>query len=288
MKVLRYLLCTLPLVLLLCGNISHAQDAKPAAQPATAIDGVTGMKLWLKADAGVTADAQHAVSKWADQSGAGNDARAVGIEQPHCVPDAINGKPALRFDGENDNLTLGERYLFAPTGGITLLAVMKSTVEKNIPTVLSFGWAPRGYYSFQYDRKKLGVWAVPLAETAQGGAASVEHQSADAAVIYTGIIRFGASCILRLNGQKVRETSARFIPKLGAEDIAAKPLRNAGMPEKGGGGPVSIGMQSKVLDATRSFGGDIAELIWFDRGLSDDECKSVEKYLSAKYGIALQ
>ncbi|NOK58821.1 MAG: hypothetical protein GFH27_549301n151 [Chloroflexi bacterium AL-W] len=61
--------------------------------------------LWLKADAGVTLDGA-AVISWADQSGNGRDAsQSTGAHQPTLVPNALNGLPALRFDGVEDFLT---------------------------------------------------------------------------------------------------------------------------------------------------------------------------------------
>ncbi|HEY3378341.1 MAG TPA: hypothetical protein VGL77_12685 [Armatimonadota bacterium] len=52
-------------------------------------------------------------------------------------------------------------------------------------------------------------------------------------------------------------------------------------------GPVSLGMQAKSITTDRSLQGEIAELLWFNEGLSDTWCAQVEKYLSQKYSIAL-
>ena len=58
-----------------------------------------GLHLWLKADAGVTLNGS-TVSKWADQSGNGNDAIQLALpRQPLLVKDGLNGKPTIRFDG---------------------------------------------------------------------------------------------------------------------------------------------------------------------------------------------
>ena len=61
---------------------------------------VSGLKLWLRADAGVPSGWG---DYWADQSGQGNHAvQSVGVALPRLVSDVVNGLPVLRFDGAND------------------------------------------------------------------------------------------------------------------------------------------------------------------------------------------
>src|SRR3954464_9443177 len=76
-----------------------------AAPTAHAQPPSSGLKLWLKADAGVTL-AGSAVAQWNDQSGNNaNASQAVAAQQPAFIASAVNGKPALKFDGSNDFLT---------------------------------------------------------------------------------------------------------------------------------------------------------------------------------------
>lgn len=60
-----------------------------AAAPVT-----SDLALWLEADQGLAPDG----STWADQSGNGHDATALG-SAPTVVPGAINGLPAVQFSG---------------------------------------------------------------------------------------------------------------------------------------------------------------------------------------------
>jgi hypothetical protein len=58
-----------------------------------------GSVVWLRADVGVTGDRDN-VASWADQSGNGNNATMTNTSrQPSLVPRAINGQPAIHFDG---------------------------------------------------------------------------------------------------------------------------------------------------------------------------------------------
>lgn len=64
------------------------------------------LRFWVKADAGITLNGS-TVSSWADQSGNSlvlNEANAT--KQPTFVSNFINGKPALQFDGSNDEMSL--------------------------------------------------------------------------------------------------------------------------------------------------------------------------------------
>jgi hypothetical protein len=59
----------------------------------------TGLRLWLRADAGVPTGYGDI---WEDQSGSGNHATQTnGTAIPRVLPDASNGLPALRFDGND-------------------------------------------------------------------------------------------------------------------------------------------------------------------------------------------
>jgi hypothetical protein len=73
---------------------------------------IDGLQLWLKADAGVTLNGSN-VSKWADQSGNGNEAiQPDSPHQPLLVKDGLNGKPTIRFDGLDDRLGLtGSKHM---------------------------------------------------------------------------------------------------------------------------------------------------------------------------------
>src|SRR5262245_24839304 len=65
------------------------------------------LRLWLRADQGVTTDGSGNVTAWADQSGNGNNATSSGVMTPTFVANSsINNGPAVRFDGLNDVMTI--------------------------------------------------------------------------------------------------------------------------------------------------------------------------------------
>jgi hypothetical protein len=69
-----------------------------------------GLRLWLRADAGIATSAGDHVVHWQDQSGQGNHAaQTVGVSIPRLVPNALAALPVLRFDGAGDFLRLTNR-----------------------------------------------------------------------------------------------------------------------------------------------------------------------------------
>lgn len=72
------------------------------------LQGSDSLTVWLRANSGISnATNGVAVPSWSDQSGNDNDAaQATATSQPLFIENAINGLPALWFDGSNDALTL--------------------------------------------------------------------------------------------------------------------------------------------------------------------------------------
>jgi chitobiase/beta-hexosaminidase-like protein len=77
---------------------------------------VAGLKLWVRADAGVAGNAGARTDRWADQSGLANDlVQTEVISRPLVVPSVGAGLPALRFDGSDDWLGFTTRITNART-----------------------------------------------------------------------------------------------------------------------------------------------------------------------------
>jgi len=71
--------------------------------------------VWLRGDLGVTV-VSGAVSSWADRSGRGNNvSQSTSTKRPAYVENAVNGLPALSFDGVDDHLTGTLAAVFAGT-----------------------------------------------------------------------------------------------------------------------------------------------------------------------------
>ena len=123
------------------GNFSFtatAEDNKLATRESTAVTrtvaagaapvlGVTSnLQLWLKADKGVKKGPGDSIISWDDQSGKANHATAVDEgTAPILAATAINGLPALRFDGTDDALQVADSDSISIIGDITSFFVTK-------------------------------------------------------------------------------------------------------------------------------------------------------------------
>lgn len=111
--------------------ITYVQSKSSAPPPFSPTD-IAGLKLWLKADAGVTLNGS-TVSQWDDQSGNGNHAsQSTASYQPTFVANQLNGKPVLRFDGSNDFLN---GILIESSTKIAIFCVAKISSYDNIDRI---------------------------------------------------------------------------------------------------------------------------------------------------------
>lgn len=69
---------------------------------------ISGLMLWLKADAIVGLSDGDPVSTWEDSSTANNDfAQSTALQKPTYQTNELNSLPIVRFDGGNDSLVSG-------------------------------------------------------------------------------------------------------------------------------------------------------------------------------------
>jgi hypothetical protein len=81
------------------GEAGAGEAGAPAASFSP--DQLPGLALWLDASIGITANAAHAISGWADRSAHHNDAAQItAANQPVLVNEVINGRPAIHFNGQ--------------------------------------------------------------------------------------------------------------------------------------------------------------------------------------------
>jgi len=94
--------------------------------------------LWLKADAGLLQSGTNIpIGLWADQSGNGNDAsQSSGGIQPIWIPNVIQDRPVIRFNGTNDYLNL-PNILAGATGAEAFVVLKAST---NMPGKTATLW----------------------------------------------------------------------------------------------------------------------------------------------------
>lgn len=225
---------------------------------------LANLKLWLKADAGVTLNGSN-VSLWSDQSGSGNNAsQGVAINQPTYVTNQLNGNPILRFDG-NDYLSCGD-VLDLGTHGYSMFVVYNKTsgVNANIVGKTKFDGIPG-----EYSLGSLGVtdYSSYLNVGITPHASGTFNQSN---FLYSTIIVYREAGFNQTNKIYANGTIKGQI----TTNYAVNSLNIATT--------FTVG-----ATATPAFylNGDIAEIIYYDTNLDGTKQATIENYLKAKYGL---
>jgi hypothetical protein len=222
-----------------------------------------GLQLWLRADVGVKGSGS-SVSAWSDQSFCGNHAvQPVPASQPMFVANVAGGRPALRFDG-------AENFLALPAGfgdfraGLTAFLVVRVGATPASMRFLDFDVGPT-CDNLVFARKdapdRLAFWAYANCLTrgkVEAGGAILLDQFQTLSVVDAP----QGKVMLYRNGLPVG-TGITSV----ARDVPRKPNY--------------IGHSSTSGDP--NFKGDLAEVILYNRALSESERMAVEAYFVSKY-----
>jgi len=211
---------------------------------------LTGLALWLKADAGVTLSGAD-VTAWADQSGNGNNAGALGTPSLST----INGKTFMNFAG---GYFAGNELITSPY--VTIMCVARYTGATTI------GMMFEQFGGNEYDN-------LAFYRGFNGGASfefrmfNGEDLTSDGAAANNQTYLFGAT----VNG----ESGALFLNGIEeADDVVGEQA-----PE----GEYYLGYWVGGSQTTTQL--RMAEIVVYDRVLTGAEQGQVEDYLNTKYEI---
>lgn len=213
----------------------------------------SGLILDLRADAGVVADSNGNVSTWLDQSPAGNIAYQQNTaNQPQLAPNQIHGLPALSFNGQNTMALPAGIMQTADSGEI--IGVVEMGNDSVQPTsIWNFG---TGYFGTAY----FNTLHFDDFGSSDSSAVTVETQAQISQFyVYDTSISTAGTAIYRYNGIPLWTRTGLTVGFQYYPDI-------------GGYGNGSLV-------------GEIAEVILYDRVLTDAERLSMFQYLNAKYAF---
>ncbi|MBU2547139.1 MAG: LamG domain-containing protein [Proteobacteria bacterium] len=229
--------------------------------------------LWLKADAGVT-HSGGAISQWNDQSGAGaNAAQATVAEQPTWVEDGPNHKPVVRFDGTNDWLKITNFAGLTNQNAYSIL--MNGSCEASgLPRDILGGMDPATYPPAATTHGLLlevltgnNVRLLHRFPFAAGGGDNLQTTSGGfsyATPLNLALVRSATNMNAWINGSLQSPAQATTTAAF-----------NLNM-------DVAVGRLSPAQTIRYLYGG-IAELLVFNKALSDSERSRCESYLDWKY-----
>lgn len=227
--------------------------------------------LWLRADHGITLVGSK-VSAWASKEGAGLAVtQSTDDNRPLFVESAINGKPALDFDGSNDYLLDADGTPLQGTDG-DVFAVVKTGAPSGSDAFFSIGntgsnveylWA--GILSSKF---RLLQDSNDTDDSLAGTAATSSNPT---------IYRFGSngeSYFAEVNGAADALTAMSGTDSGDWEaDISGVNSFAVGCRDNG-----SLGFH---------WHGYIAEIIGFKRRLPDNMAAAIHAYLGQRYGISV-
>ena len=225
-------------------------------------DGTTVLDLWLKADSGVTTSGS-SVDEWADQSGNGNHATQETLSnRPTHLPDSLNGKPVIHFDGSDDYLQTGSIPAF-DADLFSWFLVAKSSSDAQVYLRSNYTSGPDLWGSFMQSNL-----FISHAKSSLGSLISSENTYNTSFNIIAATWSSGNSVIQYLNG-------------------TAGTTGSGANASPGGHQFTRVGANTGTTpDAFMN--GDMAEVIVFTADLNAAQRILIENYLSAKYGLPLE
>lgn len=226
-----------------------------------------GLALWLRADAGVTADASGNVSAWASQSSPIKAVADKANQQPKLVANDIGGKPAVHFDGKDNILTAPLDINPSAAPQLTVISVFKSDTDARSPLRKLYGHDDGGY-----DRT-----------------AGLDNRASDTKenyVIFGGTAGVVGIFALQANTPYVTVDSYDNAQKTINTWVNGAPAKqNIRAEHQKGLTTFSIGASGTYYH--EMWMGSVAEMLVYTRTLSDNERKTIETNLAAKYHLTL-
>jgi hypothetical protein len=230
------------------------------------------LQLWLKADAGVITNASGYVSQWQDQSGNSNDASQADTNQQPLLayPDAILGRSAVRFNGIQDNVhgsyLRGTNSVGIPDAMTSFMFYEMNSVAPSEQMAAFVGIPPiygasRGYW-IPSGTMAFTTWTFdyPTGYT-----------------IPTNTYRIWTDRYSTTSGQVTQFDDSGSTETSFTADTSGQSSPAAGYYVGG----LDPSVQHVV--SGRNFGGDIAELIYYQGLLTEADRLAVLNYLQQKY-----
>jgi signal transduction histidine kinase len=229
-----------------------------------------GLSLWLRSDSGLVEE-NGRIIQWKDISGNHCDAAYATPVPPEKIAGAINGLPAIRFNGKNTGLETKKLATFPNKRG-SLFVVMRINgrserssvgVSNVVSTYHGDGvcWqlgAGTKNFSF-YDGIGGEGFGISQINPVEWGFVSIIRNKDTLFDLYHNGRSTGT---IKIKGEQPDSNSLKIgyngMPHFEEEDI------------------------SEVMN------GDIAEIIIYNRDLGNDELVKIHEYLSSKYGIEIK
>ena len=230
--------------------------------------------LWLRADV-LSLAGGVAVPVWPDASGNGNHAaRALAAEQPvYLASSTLNGRPAVRFDGVDDQLIVPDATQLDGGSGITYFAVVRPHNVSSEPLGIL-----GKRITYTVDNDYAYAWFFY-----NGGQISLDVNDDSNRFSSTVSFKNEVNYLLGwdFDGTRSSTTRARLYSGSTVVGTGSNPQTTINQSAEG----VVLGGLNR--DYRTRLSADYAEVIHFNRILTALERRVVINYLSGKYNIPL-
>lgn len=235
----------------------------PASPTATRVSAppATGRILWLDASQIVGLTEGTGVGSWLDGSGTAHHATQGTLSlRPTYRATGVNGRPSVRFDGVDDHLRIASPLLVGSTAR-TVAFVARATVVGN-----------RGIIDLGDGRTTGGAFMI-----------TPEY----------GVRVSGGNRLFQRSASAAAEIGVITLPGTTTDSITAVINAVAVAPASTGSlvintaGLATLGSFTAEPINKHNFAGDIAEILVYNRALTPTEVDTLQRYLAAKYSIAL-
>ncbi len=225
----------------------------------------SGLGLWLKAEAGVTLNGS-GVSQWADQSGQGHNAtQPTAAAQPTLVSGAINGRPAVSFNGSTDmqfplpvNGLSGMTMFLVNANGASFTGGAANVYNAPIFWDATANWGTVYLSPFEDSVK----WEFGTGQ-ANNMPSYTRPATIGTAFTLTDVVKNGTTERLFVRGALVATQTGKLAAVAYTQST----------------GNLGVGYLNT------HWNGKIAEVLVYTVALSDTQRRQVEQYLKSKYGL---
>jgi len=228
---------------------------------------LSGLSMWLKADAGVTLLGSN-VTAWADQSGNGRNATPVDISPTYNSSD-LNGKPTISLSsvagGTNKSLQISGN----PMGASGATAFVVNYVDPEV-----FGDNANGALLGNFGSAADGShWPFGLANSVYDSFATDSRK--DDLGLPSGITSWNICSVYSQNNDwKIFCNGTEFYSD--SSNVYSNAIANDTS--------LYIGMQNNA-GSDQIFKGKVSEIVFYNRVLTTQQRQQVEAYLNTKYAI---
>jgi hypothetical protein len=230
---------------------------------------ISNLKGWWKSDVGVSVSGTD-VTQWDDQSGQGNHFISPAGQEPQYIASFINGLPAIDFLGGQAMATAS--FNWAPVEKYTYFIVFKGGSITSHAHLFGTKDLPSGnHFGISFD--------TGGADTELENAVSGKNWK----LTYSGFTPFGSSLYHWVVFNENRDGSTSYGWHSGKRHRTTADSNPMAHTVPVDAAPLYIGARYNAGVYDLFFYGQVAEIIFYDRNITEIERQNVEQYLFKKY-----